>query len=405
MRSAASSQLADLNRTYTTYRTYQDRAITRTDTNKAKRFETSMKRRSRFRYQVKLILVLILCFFLSKQVMAHDPGLSTAEVRVAQNGISVELALAPSDVERIVDIDSNLDQRISAAEFEQAKSRLLNIAAHDFELQSDNQQLQVIEQNASYDEQSSVVILQLKFSGPIGQQLELRSGVISLLARGHKQFVSLRGQDGQILYERMLGLGDDRLTYDFGSQRSANSSFGAFLKLGIEHILTGYDHLAFLLALLLVGSSFRSAAKLISSFTVAHSLTLALATFGLVQIPSSIVEPLIAASIVYVGLENLLRGNRPNRWLLTFGFGLVHGLGFASVLRDLGIAQTGKGAFVPLLSFNMGVEVGQLAIAALVLPIIWKLKKSPKFELRYVPACSAAIAGVGFFWFVQRAIM
>lgn len=345
----------------------------------------------------------MLCFFSSKQVMAHDPGLSTAEVRVGQTGISVQLALAPSDIERIVDIDSNLDQKISTEEFEQAKSRLLKIAADAFELRSDNQLLTVAEQNASYDEHSSVVALQLRFSGPIGQHLELRSGMIGLLARGHKQFVSLRDRDGRILYERMLEPGDDRLSYDFDSQRPAKSSFTAFLKLGIEHILTGYDHLAFLLALLLVGSSFRSSAKLISSFTAAHSLTLALATFGVMQIPSRIVEPLIAASIVYVGVENLLRGNRSNRWLLTFGFGLVHGLGFASVLRDLGIAQTGN-ALVPLLSFNIGVELGQLAIASLFIPIVWNLKKSPKFELRYVPACSAAIAAVGICWLIQRAV-
>ena len=357
------------------------------------------------RPKLKLILLLLFCFFCSKQVLAHDPGLSTAEVRLDQNGISVELALAPSDVERIVDIDSNGDQRISVQEFEQAKSRLLTTAAEGFEVQSDSQHLTASEQNASYDEQSSVVVLRFRYSGRVGKHLELRSGMISSLARGHKQFVTLRDQDGQILYERMLGLGDDRLTYDFGSQRPAKNSFSAFLKLGIEHILTGYDHLAFLLALLLVGSSFRSAAKLISSFTAAHSLTLALATFGLVQIPSRIVEPLIAASIVYVGVENLLRGNRPNRWLLTFAFGLVHGLGFASVLRDLGIAQTGAGALVPLLSFNMGVEVGQLAIAALMLPVIWKLKKSPKFELRYVPACSVAIAIVACYWLFQRLVV
>jgi hydrogenase/urease accessory protein HupE len=392
-----------------------------------------MKPSFRFKSQVKWILLLMLCFFLSKQVMAHDPGLSTAEVRVGENGISVQLALAPSDIERIVDIDSNLDQKISTEEFEQAKSRLLKVAADAFELRSDNQLLTVAEQNASYDEHSSVVALQLRFSGPVGQHLELRSGMIGLLARGHKQFVSLRDQDGRFLYERMLELGDDRLTYDFDSQRPAKNSFTAFLKLGIEHILTGYDHLAFLLAVLLVGSSFRSSAKLISSFTAAHSLTLAMATFGVVQIPSRIVEPLIAASIVYVSVENLLRGcagtagvlaclrpsrsrvgnvagedawgpsNRSNRWMLTFGFGLVHGLGFASVLRDLGIAQAGN-ALVPLLSFNMGVELGQLAIASLILPIVWNLKKSPKFELRYVPACSAAIAAVGICWLIQRAV-
>src|SRR6476659_8396665 len=94
-------------------------------------------------HRLKLIVVLMLGFFSSKEVMAHDPGLSTAEVRVDQNGISVQLALAPSDVERIVNIDSDLDRRISPGEFEPAKSRLLNIAAAGFELQSDNQQLQV----------------------------------------------------------------------------------------------------------------------------------------------------------------------------------------------------------------------------------------------------------------------
>jgi len=338
--------------------------------------------------------------------MAHDPGLSTAEIRFDQSaGVTVELAMAPSDVQRLCAIDVDRDQRISIAEFEQAKTCLLKTATNATELRLDGQPSTVADQNATYDEKTSVVVFRLRFSWRIGPHFDFRSGIIQLMARGHKQFVSLRDQDGQILYERMLGLGDDRLTYDFGSQRPAHNSFGAFLKLGIEHILTGYDHLAFLLALLLVGSSFRSAAKLISSFTVAHSLTLALATFGLVQIPSSIVEPLIAASIVYVGLENLLRGNRPNRWLLTFAFGLVHGLGFASVLRDLGVAQTGNGAFVPLLSFNMGVEVGQLAIAAFLLPLVLKFKRWPKFELRYVPACSAAIAVVGFFWFVQRAVM
>src|ERR1051325_9629595 len=102
------------------------------------------------RPKLKLILLLLFCFFCSKQVLAHDPGLSTAEVRLDQNGISVELALAPSDVERIVDIDSNGDQRISVQAFEQAKSRLLTTAAEGFEVQSDSQHLTASEQNASY---------------------------------------------------------------------------------------------------------------------------------------------------------------------------------------------------------------------------------------------------------------
>src|SRR6185295_17497952 len=124
-------------------------------------------------------------------------------------------------------------------------------------------------------------------------------------------------------------------------------SYGAFVLLGIEHILTGYDHLIFLLGLLLAGASFKNVAKIITSFTVAHSITLALSTFDLVRIPSAVVEPLIAVSIVYVGLENIFRRDLKWRWLLTLGFGLVHGFGFASALRSLGIGS-GTGAAMPL---------------------------------------------------------
>ncbi|HEY8227782.1 MAG TPA: HupE/UreJ family protein [Pyrinomonadaceae bacterium] len=363
-----------------------------------------MRNRSRFRVRHKAILLLVFGLW-SKQVMAHDPGLSTTEIKVDRNGgVTLEMAFAPADAQRISLIDSNGDQKISPAEFEQAKSGLLKTAIDEVELHSDNERLTPLEQSASYDVESSVVVIRLGFSERVGRHFELKSGIMRFLARGHKQFVTLRDQDGQIVSERMLGLGDDRLTYDFRSQKGANRSFREFLILGVEHILTGYDHLAFLLALLLVGGSLRSAAKVISSFTLAHSVTLALATFRFVQVPSHVVEPLIAASIVYVGVENLVRGHRPNRWLLTFLFGLVHGLGFASVLRDLGIAHTASSALVPLLSFNMGVELGQLGIAVLVVPLVWKLKRWPKFDLRYVPACSAAIAVVGCYWLFQRTL-
>jgi hydrogenase/urease accessory protein HupE len=175
-----------------------------------------------------------------------------------------------------------------------------------------------------------------------------------------------------------------------------------FILLGIEHILTGYDHLAFLLALLLAGDSLRRNAKIITSFTVAHSLTLALATLGLVTVPPSIVEPLIAVSIVFVGLENLFNRRFAARWLVTFCFGLVHGLGFASALRELGIGRLGPRAAIPLVSFNIGVELAQIAIAALVLPVVWKLKERPVFTLRHVPALSLLITLAGVYWFLAR---
>ena len=184
----------------------------------------------------------------------------------------------------------------------------------------------------------------------------------------------------------------------------------SFFHLGIEHILTGYDHLLFLAALLLVCRSFGEAAKIVTCFTVAHSITLALAALDVVRLPSRIVEPLVAASIVYVAAENLFaayRDVRPSvlhRALLTFGFGLVHGLGFATVLRESGLGSSSRGVAGPLVQFNLGVEVGQLAVAAVVFPLILALRRRPSldFDRRWVPACSAAVAAAGTWWLVQR---
>jgi len=155
--------------------------------------------------------------------------------------------------------------------------------------------------------------------------------------------------------------------------------------------------------LLIVTKNFASSVKIITCFTIAHSITLAVATLSLIQISSRIVEPLIAASIVYVGLENLFRRDDPKgRWLLTFSFGLIHGFGFASVLKELGVGSNGRSIAVPLVSFNLGVELGQIAMAGVALPLIWKLRTKPLFVSRWIPACSIFVTALGTFWFVQR---
>jgi hydrogenase/urease accessory protein HupE len=227
------------------------------------------------------------------------------------------------------------------------------------------------------------------------------------LPPGHRQFFSLENPNGEVLAERMLSATADTVTVQMdgaGTQPElAKNSFVDFLVLGVKHIWTGYDHLLFLFGLLIVTRNFVSSLKIITCFTIAHSLTLAVATLSLVQISSRIVEPLIAASIVYVGVENLLRGDDPKgRWLLTFAFGLIHGFGFASVLRELGVGANGSGITVPLVSFNLGVELGQIAVAALALPVIWKLRTNPVFIYRWVPACSFLVVLLGGYWFVQR---
>src|SRR4030095_10356464 len=225
------------------------------------------------------------------------------------------------------------------------------------------------------------------------------------LTSGHRQFLVVRSKAGQTLAERILDVKNNTFECDLARLSPSEAGpFRQFLVLGVEHILTGYDHVVFLLALLLAGGAFWNTAKVITSFAIAHSITLALAALDVVRIPSSVVEPLIAVSIVYVGVENLSHSDLRWRWLLAFAFGLVHGFGFASVLAELGGGAAGVGVAVPLVSFNLGVELGQVSIMLLVLPLIWKLRSQPFFVLRCVPACSLLVTMVGTYWLLQRTL-
>ncbi len=184
-------------------------------------------------------------------------------------------------------------------------------------------------------------------------------------------------------------------------------SFGPFFRLGIEHIFTGYDHLLFLLALLLVCTRWRELLAIVTCFTVGHTVTLGLATAGLVNLPPPVAEPLIAFTILFVGVENVLRRGTSGsaRWAPTLLFGLVHGFGFATVLRDLGVGQQGGALARPLFAFNLGVECGQLLFAAIVLPLLWRARRHPAFVRTGVPALSALIALTGFYWLVERLLL
>jgi hydrogenase/urease accessory protein HupE len=186
---------------------------------------------------------------------------------------------------------------------------------------------------------------------------------------------------------------------------STKSLFGSFLLLGVEHILTGYDHLLFLCGLLVVCRKLKTMVTIITCFTVAHSVTLALAALGLVVVSGRIVEPLIAASIVFVGVENLLRRGEPKaRWLVTSAFGLIHGFGFAGALIEIGLGANGTPLLVPLFSFNLGVELGQLAVAAVFVPVLWRLRKWPPFARHGTSVASLFVALAGGYWLLQRTL-
>lgn len=180
---------------------------------------------------------------------------------------------------------------------------------------------------------------------------------------------------------------------------TSNSGWLSFFKLGINHILAGYDHLLFLFSLLIARQTFKQYAAMITAFTIAHSITLTLTVLGLIDVSAKIVEPAIALSICYVAIDNMIRKRVNYRWVLTFLFGLIHGMGFADILKEMDIPQ-GELA-IDLLSFNLGIETVQLIMVAILLPLLvmlhrWKHSKYAVF------ASSAVALVLGGVWLVQR---
>jgi hypothetical protein len=178
---------------------------------------------------------------------------------------------------------------------------------------------------------------------------------------------------------------------------------GSFFKLGVEHILTGYDHLLFLIALILCGGGLVSLLKIVTGFTVAHSATLALAALHVVNLPGRLVDAAIALSIAYVAAENLLpRYAVSRRWAVSFVFGAVHGFGFASVLEQLGLNR--DNLLLSLLNFNLGVEAGQAAVVLVAVPILLWLRRT-QLEPKFAVIFSSAVLVVGLSLFVERTFL
>ena len=174
-----------------------------------------------------------------------------------------------------------------------------------------------------------------------------------------------------------------------------DDTFSAFLHIGFLHIIEGYDHLLFLLGLILVTKQWKSLLKVISTFTVAHSTTLILSARGILSLPPIVTESLIALSIVYVGIENVVRKETKNRWIVAGSFGLIHGAGFSGHLTELLKAQLGMGnIWSPITGFNIGIELGQLTVIACVYPLMMLMRRYNS-ERSIVPEVSRVIAAIG----------
>jgi hydrogenase/urease accessory protein HupE len=182
--------------------------------------------------------------------------------------------------------------------------------------------------------------------------------------------------------------------------------FWAFLGQGVVHILLGLDHVLFVVSLVWAVRGLRELAGVVTAFTLAHSLTLALGALDLVALEPAWVESAIALSILYVALENILVKEPKGRYVVAFLFGLVHGFGFSYVLRDLGLPE--EGVLPSLLAFNLGVELGQLALVAPLLPLVLWLRKrdearGARWHRAATVAVSACVGVVALLWFIERA--
>jgi hydrogenase/urease accessory protein HupE len=376
-------------------------------------------------FLVRVWWPLLVCAVGALPAVAHEIGLSSAVVQLQTNRLDAVLTFTVREMEEVLTLDADEDGVTSPEEFAGKKEQLTALIVTNCAVRFNGTNAVPTNIRSLLDASNNV---ELTFSCdlPSFRQMELSYPVIRLLTPGHRMLFTLVAPSGIVLADRLLSQNSPLVSIQLDPEpvetnappvastvrsepaeptpvvTSGPPTFVEFVKLGVEHILIGYDHLLFLFALLIVTKDFLSAFKVITCFTIAHSITLGVATFDLMHLPASWIEPLIAATIVYVGVENLVRkGDPPGRWLLTFAFGLIHGFGFASVLRELGVTAHG-GVAMPLFSFNLGVELGQIVVAAIALPIIWQLRKQELVLQRAIPACSVLVAAMGAFWFVQR---
>ncbi len=330
---------------------------------------------------------------------AHAVGLSRGEYRVDGSRLRAELAFARPDIESAVPaLDVDRDGSLSVEEVAAGGPVLGATIIRKLDVRGQAGPCKGSLEHAALIEQDGLAI-RASFECGVAGPLSVRAGLLDSLPLGHRHLAAIIEPDGRV--ERVV-LYEAQPEFQAGGVGTTASTgiTVALFRLGIEHILTGYDHLVFLLGLILVGGRIRSLLVVVTAFTLAHSVTLALAALGVWAPSPSMIEPAIALSIAYVGVENWFVRDAERRWLITFPFGLVHGFGFAGALHEVAVPQ----GQIPLalVSFNVGVEAGQVAVLLVVLPAVLWLRRQTWFALGGVRAASAAIAAAGVAWFVSR---
>ncbi len=323
-------------------------------------------------------IVLFAILFVARLAAAHAVGLSRGEYHVTDRGVRALYVFSRSELAASADAKSVVEATTVRVDGSLCRPHFESVS----------------------EAEGDAVSVRAFFAcdRPAGM-LSIDCGFLDALAEGHRHLATVSTDASESVY--VLDRARERIDVDLGAPPPPKSiPFGAMVWTGVEHIGTGYDHLAFLFGVVLLGGRPRSLVGVVSAFTLAHSITLAMAVLGVVSVPPSVVEPAIALSIAYVGIEDVFGADPAKRWRITFPFGLVHGFGFASALTSLALPR----AQVPaaLLAFNLGVELGQLAVLAAVLPVVLWARRYEFFRVWGVRVLSFGLAVAGFVWFFRR---
>jgi hypothetical protein len=362
----------------------------------------------------RLLAVAMACAAMSAQAHVASNGF----LSLAVDGARVQgvLELAVRDGEIAVGLDRDRDGRVSWGEARAAQDTLARYLLGHVLLAAPDGRCPLRPGALQINPRVDGNYLWMPFTAQCPstlRQLQIQYRVLDQEDPSHRGLLTLRARGTA----QTAVLGGSGAVQRFDLERPAAAyAFVEYLQAGIWHIWSGIDHLLFLLSLLLpavlvrrdrrwqavplAAPAFISILKVVTAFTLAHSITLSLAAFDVVHLPTRLTESVIAASIIVGALNNVVPIVTESRWRIAFAFGLLHGFGFATVLSEMGLPQGAR--LLSLLAFNLGVEAGQLAVVLAVMPMAYLLRATRFYQRALMPWGSTAIAGLALVWFIQR---
>ena len=342
---------------------------------------------------------------------AHQTDNSYTTIELTGDSIRVILTFDITDLERAFHLDLDGNEVVERGELLAMVPEMYDYLQERFALAAGYTPMELLQQEGGFkQDEFGNIFINFVFANTVARVPEEIGFSLDLWEKfgaRHSNLVAVR--HGEDVQQAVLTVAEPRRRFVITGEVPLLAQLWQFTEQGIGHIFLGYDHIMFLIGLIIIGNRFVNLVKIVTAFTVAHSITLILAALQVLTLPPRLIESGIALSIVYVAAENfviLAQHDRQSaesavehRWLITFFFGLVHGFGFANVLRDLGLPN--KALVGSLLAFNLGVEIGQIVIVALVFPFILWLSRA-RHQRAIIYATSTVILLFGAGWFVER---